>query len=60
MGSHDGAAAPLQQPVFPQQSAGMPSPLSTRRAASPYFSRTTEVIRSAVSVDISLSSIKKS
>src|SRR6516162_1780527 len=40
MGSQDDAAEPSQQLVFEQQSAGRPSPVRTRFAASPYFSWT--------------------
>jgi hypothetical protein len=38
MGSHDEEAAPSQQLVCEQQSAGNPAPERTRLAASPYFS----------------------
>src|SRR5690348_16968803 len=47
MGSQEAAAEPVQQPVREQQSAGAPSPDSTRRAAAPYFSRTVLVTSSA-------------
>ena len=40
IGSHDALAEPAQHEVCEQQSAGSPSPLATRRAASPYFSFT--------------------
>src|SRR6185503_10924741 len=51
MGSQDGAAAPPQQPVDPQHSAGTPSPLRTRLAAAPYFSRTAAVSSSPAWVE---------
>jgi hypothetical protein len=52
MGSHEGAAAPVQQPLLPQQSAGTASPSMTRRAASPYFSFTIAVIVAVLEVSV--------